>query len=197
MSESLGAEEKTIKLIVRNLREAGLFTTGARGVNAPDIAPLDAARVIIAFLGSSSPSKAVKDVNYFGQLKPDVREPYADFTVGLGVSRDCNLEEALVRLMQNEVGYEYVGRTSLALSENGHAEIRQEGVSQEFHNREQWSAFNNSKGNLPEQVALRAKAIREMEVLRRIPETRVNRSAEIGLEIVVGIGCDLLGWSAD
>ena len=74
MSESLGVEEKTIKMIVRNLREAGLFTTGARGVNAPDIQPIDAVRVVIAVVASPSPGKAVRDVKYFGPLKPDCRE---------------------------------------------------------------------------------------------------------------------------
>jgi hypothetical protein len=58
----------TVALVVRQLREHGLLTTGARGVNAPPMTPLDAARVLIALLVTDSPLDAVKAVESFGSL---------------------------------------------------------------------------------------------------------------------------------
>lgn len=42
---------------MRNLRENGWLTTGARGVNAPDMTYLDAARVLIAHIAESNPGR--------------------------------------------------------------------------------------------------------------------------------------------
>lgn len=72
-------EEKTVKVYFRTLREGGLLTTGARGVNAPDMTPLDAARMTIALLACDGPSQAVERVQRFGQLRysPDFRTSQA------------------------------------------------------------------------------------------------------------------------
>ena len=75
MAHVLGVPHKTMVTYTRFLKEAGLLTTGARGVNAPHMTPMDAARVTIALLTCDTPSQAVDRVRRFGQI------PYTpDFT---------------------------------------------------------------------------------------------------------------------
>lgn len=60
--------EPTISGAFRVLRESGLMTSGARGVNAPDMTDLDAARMLIAMLVNERPAYAESGVRDFGQL---------------------------------------------------------------------------------------------------------------------------------
>jgi len=199
VSEILGIESKTIKVIVRNLREAGLFTTGARGVNAPDITALDAARVVIAAVASSSPGKAVKDVRCFGPMKPDVREDWMNFTANLGLSPEKTLEETLVDCLENRMAHALYFRAILRLSEMGDALIIGESNAQYYHNREQSVAMNEtiSKINTEEGKAEFRSLWCETEATERIFTTKVNRWAELSLDLVRDIGYDLIGWEVD
>ena len=75
---------------MRNLREKKLLTTGARGVNAPDLTCLDAARVLIAHIVDGNPGKAApRIVDKFGPLPwsnpgacEDLSEYEPPFTLG-------------------------------------------------------------------------------------------------------------------
>jgi hypothetical protein len=69
ISAATRVAEPKVALIVRELREADLLTTGARGVNAAEMTPLDAARVLIALLASDRPVNARKTVVEFGRLR--------------------------------------------------------------------------------------------------------------------------------
>jgi hypothetical protein len=60
--------EATVTAHARMLREAGLLTTGARGVNAPEMTPLDAARLLLSVMVTERPSRAVDAVRDFGSL---------------------------------------------------------------------------------------------------------------------------------
>jgi hypothetical protein len=60
--------EATVSGAFRVLRENGLMTSGARGVNAPDMTDLDAARILIAMLVNERPAYAERSVRDFGQL---------------------------------------------------------------------------------------------------------------------------------
>jgi len=60
--------EATVSGAFRGLRESGLMTSGARGVNAPDMTDLDAARMLIAMLVNERPAYAERSVRDFGQL---------------------------------------------------------------------------------------------------------------------------------
>lgn len=193
MSYALGVEEKTIRLIVRNLREAGLFTTGARGVNAPDITPLDAVRVVIAVVASPSPSRAVRDVLYFGALKPDCREEWTDCTGPLGIDRDKTLEETLLDCIENRFSYESIIGAYIQLSERGDALLHLAGGWQEFHQREQWQAAMAQRSDKSETVKTKV----EWEAMDRIAEVKVNRSAEYPLELLLEIGFEMIGWEVD
>lgn len=68
VSEAYKVEEKTVNTVARFLREAGLLTSGARGVNAPDMTPLDAARITIALLATDRPARVVEAVKEYSKL---------------------------------------------------------------------------------------------------------------------------------
>lgn len=71
VAQAYGVEESTVTLVARMLKEAGLMTTGARGVNAPEMTALDAARITIALLGTDRPGRAVEIVRTFGEITYD------------------------------------------------------------------------------------------------------------------------------
>lgn len=59
------------------------MSTGARGINAPEMTSLDAARFLLAVLTTPSPAQCVERVHRFGQLKyrPDLRSGYVNYEV--------------------------------------------------------------------------------------------------------------------
>jgi hypothetical protein len=67
-------DDKTLTVFVRELKEAKLFSSGARGVNAPHILPSDAAALTIALLSTDMPSQATKRVVRFAPIpfRPDL-----------------------------------------------------------------------------------------------------------------------------
>ncbi|QDL90472.1 hypothetical protein FDP22_00880 [Paroceanicella profunda] len=71
VADTYCVEEKTAKTVARFLKEAGMLTSGARGVNAPDMTARDLGRMTIALLGSDRPGRAVETVTAFGGLTPD------------------------------------------------------------------------------------------------------------------------------
>lgn len=77
VAECYRVEEKTLTVFFRALKEAKLLTSGARGVNAPHMLPIDAARVTMALLSTDMPSKAVERVNRFASI-PFSSEKSAD-----------------------------------------------------------------------------------------------------------------------
>ncbi|WP_146684055.1 hypothetical protein [Thioclava sediminum] len=193
MSQSLRREEKTIRTIVRFLREAGLFTTGARGVNAPDLTSLDAVRVIIAVVASTSPGKAVRDVQYFGKLKPDLRATDAHLDLPDCLNADETLEEALVKCFEDALPYSAIALGRLTLSEQGDAVLRIGDRDQAYHQREQWEAVSS----LPIKSEEWKAAIRDWEGMNRIGGDPVPRSAHINLETIHQIGFEMIGWEVD
>lgn len=75
-AEIIGASPGSVLKVQRVLRDARLITTGARGVNAPDFTPTDAARMMLAFLVSDRPSLAVAAVLEFGKLTVSLRDDF-------------------------------------------------------------------------------------------------------------------------
>lgn len=69
VAAGLRVEEKTVRVFAREMRLAGLLSTGARGVNAPDMTIEDLAKLIVAFLATDRPSKAVELLQYFGSMQ--------------------------------------------------------------------------------------------------------------------------------
>lgn len=93
-------EQATVKVLFRALRDARLLTTGARGVNAPHMTPLDAARMTIALLATDSPSRAVERVQRFGAMVYQPAESTATAADHPCLAGDgVTLEAALARLL--------------------------------------------------------------------------------------------------
>lgn len=57
MAEAMRIPEQTAEVTMRIIREAGLMTTGPRGVNAPHMTYLDAARTLIAQIVEDNPGR--------------------------------------------------------------------------------------------------------------------------------------------
>jgi hypothetical protein len=69
VAKGCGVPRKTVALFARNLKEAGLLTTGARGVNAPEMTLIDLTRMIIALCATDRPAEAVEKTNFFRQAR--------------------------------------------------------------------------------------------------------------------------------
>lgn len=70
VSRIMRTDADKVARAARGLREAGMLTsTGARGISAPAMAPLDAARLLIAFLADPAPGNATAElVQRYGSL---------------------------------------------------------------------------------------------------------------------------------
>jgi hypothetical protein len=89
----LGLEEPYVVGVARYLREDGLLTQGARGRNAPEATPLDAARLLIALLCGGKANRATNTVRLFGSFEA------SDFA-GSQFSEAANFENALARAIE-------------------------------------------------------------------------------------------------
>lgn len=96
ISSTYRVDEKTVAVYARALKEAGLLTSGARGVNAPNMLPLDAARLTLALIATDKPSEAVELVLRYGAMKIRQTEATGDLS-GKLFAEDPTLEHVLVR----------------------------------------------------------------------------------------------------
>lgn len=71
ISSVYGVEEKTVMVFARNLKGIGYLSSGARGVNAPDMTPKDLAVITIALLATDKPSMAIDEFEYYSALQLD------------------------------------------------------------------------------------------------------------------------------
>lgn len=103
-------EPSKVGVTMRNLRENDLLTTGARGVNAPDLTYLDAARILIAHVVDSNPGRdAPRLVRRFGPLpwaNPDACEDLSEYEKPFTLAALCpdqrkeTFEEAVAGLIR-------------------------------------------------------------------------------------------------
>lgn len=103
ISEICNVEEKTVVVYARTLKEAGMLTTGARGVNAPHMIPRDAARMVIALLATDKPSLAVDLVSRYAGMKIRPDECSGELPPVL-FGGDPTLEQVLTRVLAAEPG---------------------------------------------------------------------------------------------
>lgn len=69
IAETMRVDPASVKVTMRFLREAGLLTQGAHGVNAPDMTSLDLAHTIIAHIAYEKPgSRGVEAVKVIGGM---------------------------------------------------------------------------------------------------------------------------------
>lgn len=174
----LDVGEGSVKKVVRNLRDEKLFTTGPNGRGAPDMVGLDAVRVFIALVASNSPSRAVRDVQYFGALKPDLREAHPDDTEALGIDAETTLEQTLLSIVENRCPPNLLWG-ELNLRDDGFAAIScnsKQPIYQEFYAKDR--AARRSAG-----FASR------LSVIKREGTAPLGCLHEIGFE--------LIGWEVD
>ncbi|TPW32745.1 hypothetical protein [Pararhizobium mangrovi] len=142
IAAALDLPEPTISGAFRILRESGLMTSGARGVNAPDMTDLDAARMTIAMLVNERPAYSESGVRDFGQLictdfrpasedidqvSEEIREDFdrssREFTLAdRGLSECHTLEQAvaeLIRMYGDDRQCGYWVRSQIDLGERG------------------------------------------------------------------------------
>ena len=100
----------TVRLYIRELRNKRLITTGARGVNAPDMTPMDAARVTIAILGTDKPAHSADVVTDIGNLT--VNRSYSKGDVPK-FAKDLNYAVSLEEML--EEFFTYQSNLSLAI----------------------------------------------------------------------------------
>lgn len=87
-------EEKTVTLLARYLKESGQLTSGARGVNAPEMSPRDLAVITIGLLISSKAKTAAEMFSYFANM-----QLFSDFQHDAIKSRLPDPDHTLLDLM--------------------------------------------------------------------------------------------------
>jgi hypothetical protein len=98
LSETYGLHEPTVAAVARVMREAGWLTTGARGVYAPEMTHVDAARLTLALLSGEPPGKVVEEFEFLRGLEPKTPPPATGFTAGSGLDQAHCLEDGLIWL---------------------------------------------------------------------------------------------------
>ena len=103
VADAYQVEVKTVTLYARFMKEAGLITSGARGVNAPHMHPRDAVRLTIALLATGTAAHAVRMYQRFAGMtyQPD-RSP-GPHPASLGVCEGATLELVLLRMFATDV----------------------------------------------------------------------------------------------
>lgn len=70
LAERFSFEKTKLNSLARVLREAGLITSGARGVNAPEATTMDAARLLITMMLDSRMPTVLEDLAIVGGFVP-------------------------------------------------------------------------------------------------------------------------------
>lgn len=96
LSETYGLHEPSVAAVARAMREAGWLTTGARGVNAPEMNHVDAARMTLALLSGEPPGKVVEEFEFLRALEATTPPPAIGFMAGSGLDHSHCLEDALI-----------------------------------------------------------------------------------------------------
>lgn len=96
LSKTYGLHEPSVAAVARAMREAGWLTTGARGVNAPEMTHVDAARLTLALLSGEPPGKVVEEFEFLRTLEATDPPPATGFLAGSGLDQAHCLEDALI-----------------------------------------------------------------------------------------------------
>jgi hypothetical protein len=98
VAEAYKVEEKTVTLYARFMKEAGLVTSGARGVNAPHMHPRDAVRLTIALLATGTAAHAVEMYRRFAGMAYLPDRSKGPHPVSLGIDKGATLESVLLHM---------------------------------------------------------------------------------------------------
>lgn len=103
VAEAYRVEEKTVTLYARFMKEAGLITSGARGVNAPHMHPRDAVRLTIALLATGTAAHAVQLYQRFAGMTYQPDRSNGPHPVSLGVHEGATLESVLLHMFTSDM----------------------------------------------------------------------------------------------
>ncbi len=95
LSSTYGVPEATTVLIARALREAGFLTTGARGVNAPEMTMRDVARLTLALLTGEAPGKVAAEYVFISSLQTKEHYPAEAFISSAQLPMGHTVEDAI------------------------------------------------------------------------------------------------------
>lgn len=98
LSSTYGLAEASITLVARALREAGWLSTGARGVNAPEMGARDVARLTLALLSGEPPGKVVNEFEFLRRLQTDGIFPTDGFLSQDRLPVDHTLEDVITAM---------------------------------------------------------------------------------------------------
>jgi len=100
LSSSYGLPETATVVVARALREAGWLTSGARGINAPDMGARDAARLSLALLSGEPPSNVVSVFELLRTLRTPDEYPDSGLIDQEVLPRGHTLEDAMTALFE-------------------------------------------------------------------------------------------------
>lgn len=103
VAEAYRVEEKTVTLYARFMKEAGLITSGARGVNAPHMHPRDAVRLTIALLATGTAAHAVRMYQRFAGMTYQPDRSTGPHPASLGVHEGATLESVLLHMFTTDM----------------------------------------------------------------------------------------------
>lgn len=104
-----------VSVVARSLREAGLLTTGARGVNAPAMEIRDVARLTLALLTGQPPSKVVEEYLIVASLQTKDIYPEDGFISKYAVREQHDLEDVVTSIFAAACDNEHLARFSNAI----------------------------------------------------------------------------------
>lgn len=138
VSEAYRVEPGAVRLYTRFLKEAGLLTTGRGGRGAPEMTPLDAARVTIALLATDKPARAVERLERFRNLPFRADLSQGPFPDALGIEEGATLESVLTKLFSSDLD-------DIPFSSAPYVEIHENNRSAmiDFHGGEQKAVFRD------------------------------------------------------
>jgi hypothetical protein len=120
LAETYGVPEGSVTVIARVLREAGWLTTGPRGVNAPEMQPMDAARLTLALMSGQPPSKVLPDLEVLRLLQTEADYRPEGMMSEVDLAPEHTLEDVLTGLFDfcqyparvNSFGQQFSGITT-------------------------------------------------------------------------------------
>lgn len=98
IAATFGVPPETVTVVARALREAGWLTSGARGVNAPEMGTRDAARLSLALLSGEPPSRVVTEFEFLRSLQTNEQFPDQGLICRADLPEDHTLEDLLTVL---------------------------------------------------------------------------------------------------
>lgn len=110
LSSTYGIPEASVVLVARAMREAGWISTGARGVNAPEMTAADAARLTIALLTGETPGKVVEEFELVRTLQTGDLYPDVGFVSAENLAKDHTFEDAVTALFAATMDADHLRR---------------------------------------------------------------------------------------